>query len=250
MGTLKLRLKKGWRTVMPLPIRGKSATRFSLFSKIKSSSIGPGSTPVYLNVYDVISMNKYLNWAGLGVFHSGVEVHGVEYAFGARDDPTSGISEVEPRQYPGCKFRKSVLIGMTRLDPKQAREFMEQLAGSYSGDSYHLINKNCNHFCEDVCHKLTGKKIPMWVNRLAKLGSACSCVLPESLTITRVQDNGNLIDLGTEKSHLRSSFTSLSSISMRHRQLSASSKFLRSPLKSCLPLYEWGGLKSRSLKER
>ncbi|KAL9271998.1 DeSI-like protein [Drosera capensis] len=127
---------------------------------------------------------------------------------------------------------------------------MAQLAGSYSGDSYHLINNNCNHFCQGVCYKLTGKKIPMWVNRLAKLGSACRCVLPETLTITRVQDDGNLIDSGTEKSHLRSSCTSLSSISIRHRQISASSTFLCSSLKSCLPLYEWGGLKYSSLKER
>jgi len=99
-----------------------------------------------------------------------VTVHGVEYAFGAHDYPTSGVFEVEPRQCPGFKFRKSIFIGTTSLDAKEAREFMEQHAANYNGDTYHLIVKNCNHFCKDVCYKLTGKKIPKWVNRLAKIG--------------------------------------------------------------------------------
>lgn len=100
-------------------------------------------------------------------------VHGVEYAFGAHDYPTSGVFEVEPRQCPGFKFRKSIFVGTTKLDPNQVREFIEHQAAAYNGDSYHLIVKNCNHFCKDICHKLTGKKIPKWVNRLAKLGNLC-----------------------------------------------------------------------------
>lgn len=71
--TMKLGTKKGWKSIMPLRLRGKSATRFCLFSKAKSSSSDPGNTPVYLNVYDLTPMNGYLYWAGLGIFHSGVE---------------------------------------------------------------------------------------------------------------------------------------------------------------------------------
>lgn len=99
-------------------------------------------------------------------------VHGVEYAFGAHDYPTSGVFEVEPRQCPGFKFRRSILIGSTCLNRHEVREFMEQRSSSYHGDTYHLIVKNCNHFCKDVCHQLTGKSIPKWVNRLAKIGTS------------------------------------------------------------------------------
>ncbi|XP_021803510.1 deSI-like protein At4g17486, partial [Prunus avium] len=97
-------------------------------------------------------------------------VHGVEYAFGAHDHATTGIFEVEPKQCPGFVFRKSILIGRTDLGPKEVRAFMEKLAEEYSGNTYHLITKNCNHFCNDVCTRLTGKPIPRWVNRLARLG--------------------------------------------------------------------------------
>jgi deubiquitinase DESI2 len=97
-------------------------------------------------------------------------VHGVEYAFGAHDYPTSGVFEVEPRQCPGFRFRRSILLGTTRLDPIQVRQFMELQSVNYNGDTYHLITKNCNHLCKDMCYKLTGNKIPKWVNRLARIG--------------------------------------------------------------------------------
>jgi len=97
-------------------------------------------------------------------------VHGVEYGFGAHEHDTTGIFEVQPRHCPGFTFRKSIFIGTTDLGPKDVRAFMEKLAQEYSGNTYHLISKNCNHFCNDVCLKLTGKSIPRWVNRLARLG--------------------------------------------------------------------------------
>lgn len=97
-------------------------------------------------------------------------VYGAEYAFGAHDFPTSGVFEVEPRQCPGFKFRRAIFMGTTSLDPSEVRDFMEQQSQNYYGDTYHLIAKNCNHFCDDICQKLTGKSIPKWVNRLARIG--------------------------------------------------------------------------------
>lgn len=98
-------------------------------------------------------------------------MHGVEYSFGAHDYPSSGVFEVEPRECPGFKFRKSIFIGTTDMDPIQVREFMEQQSAYYRGDTYHLVMKNCNHFSEDMCYRLTGNRIPKWVNRLARIGS-------------------------------------------------------------------------------
>lgn len=97
-------------------------------------------------------------------------VHEVEYAFGAHDHSTTGIFEVDPKKSPGFTFRKSILIGRTDLGHLEVRAFMEKLAQDYCGNTYHLITKNCNHFCNDMCLKLTGKPVPRWVNRLARLG--------------------------------------------------------------------------------
>ncbi|XP_065849623.1 deSI-like protein At4g17486 [Euphorbia lathyris] len=184
-----------------------------------------GAVPVYLNVYDLTPMNGYAYWVGLGIYHSGVQVHGVEYGFGAHDHSSTGIFEVEPRQCPGFTFRKSILVGRTDLGPKEVRAFMERLAQDYCGNTYHLITKNCNHFCNDVCIKLTGKTIPRWVNRLARLGFFCNCVLPAELNETKiraVRSETNLQQADKKK------YRSLSS-----RLLSSSSSASSPSLMSC-----------------
>ncbi|XAR61791.1 hypothetical protein NMG60_11016309 [Bertholletia excelsa] len=247
---MKFGLKKGWKPKVPLRVRGKSASRFCIFSKVKPAAYAPEHTRVYLNVYDLTPMNGYLYWAGFGIFHSGVEVHGVEYAFGAHDYSSSGVFEVEPRQCPGFKFRKSIFIGTTCLDAAQVREFMECHSANYNGDTYHLIVKNCNHFCEDICYKLTGKRIPKWVNRLAELGSMFNCVLPEALKNSAVSHDPCYEECDNEKRRLRTSFSCLSSISSRQKQLSTSSFLLQSPLKGCLPPWELRKSSNGLLKER
>ncbi|KAJ6808324.1 deSI-like protein [Iris pallida] len=230
--------KKGLNLLKPLRLGRKSATRFCIFPKVRSASKTAGNTPVYLNVYDLTPANDYVYWAGFGIFHSGVEVHGVEYAFGAHDYPTSGVFEVEPRQCPGFRFRKSIFMGTTCLDPMQVREFMELHSVNYNGDTYHLIVKNCNHFCKDICYKLTGNSIPKWVNRLARIGSVCNCILPKALKVSAVDDDPDCQAEDGEKRRLRSTFNCLSSISMRPKQISTSSLFSHSPLKGCLPQWE------------
>ncbi|EPS65739.1 hypothetical protein M569_09039, partial [Genlisea aurea] len=253
--------KKRWKSIVPLNLTERSARLFCLFSETESENDEDRvrkTSNVYLNVYDLTAVNGYVYWAGLGIFHSGVEVHGVEYAFGAHDFSSSGVFEVEPRQCPGFNFRKSILIGTTTMDPFKVRHFIERLAANYNGDTYHLIVKNCNHFCDDVCYKLTGNKIPDWVNRMAKLGKAFNCVLPQALKVTAVQHSPRYDDSDyrdeysdeSERRSLRSSFSFLSSISSRQKQLSTSSILLQSPLKGCLRPWELKKSKNAALKQR
>ncbi|XP_030474020.1 deSI-like protein At4g17486 [Syzygium oleosum] len=153
---------------------------------------GSGSeceTQVVLNVYDLTPINNYTCWFGFGIFHSGIEVHGKEYGFGAHDFPVSGVFEVEPRSCPGFLYRTTISLGRINMSPSEFRTFIENMASEYHGDTYHLISKNCNHFTDDVSLRLTGRRIPGWVNRLARLGALCSCLLPESLQLTTVKQS-------------------------------------------------------------
>ncbi|CAH9071546.1 unnamed protein product [Cuscuta epithymum] len=145
-------------------------------------------TQVILNVYDLTPINHYTVWFGFGVFHSGIEVHGKEYGFGAHDFPFSGVFEVEPKRCPGFMYRCSIPLGsVNNLPLSQFRTFIESVASEYHGDTYHLIYKNCNNFTDDIAKRLLGKGIPGWVNRLASLGSFCNCLLPESFQATTVK---------------------------------------------------------------
>lgn len=143
----------------------------------------------------------------------------MEYGFGAHEYPTSGVFQVEPKSCPGFIFRRSVCVGTTHMSRSQVHTSIEDLAEDYHGDTYHLIVKNCNHFTADVCKRLTGKPVPGWVNRLARLGpislhnhqsvapwwcrfvlnyfclhpvgiagSFFNCVLPDSIKVSAVRD--------------------------------------------------------------
>lgn len=204
---------------------------------------GRGSVPVYLNVYDLTSINGYAYWLGLGVYHSGVQVHGVEYAFGAHEYPTTGIFEGEPKQCEGFTFRKSILIGWTEMTAGQVRGMMEELAEKYKGNAYNLITKNCNHFCNDACIKLTGIPIPRWVNRLARIGLFCNCIVPVSLNTTKVGHHHIIEDktCDEEKTKLRSGSNRYNN---NNNNNNASCNLSRSPSSS--PPERTGRMRSRS----
>ncbi|KAF6146137.1 hypothetical protein GIB67_015575 [Kingdonia uniflora] len=163
--------------------------RSFLWSSVSKEQSNGGIVPtqVFLNVYDLTPINSYMYWFGLGIFHSGIEVHGMEYGFGAHEYPTSGVFEVEPKSCPGFIFRRSVPLGTTDMSHSEFRLFMEHISGRYHGDTYHLIAKNCNHFTDDICTRLTGKPIPGWVNRLAGIGSFCNCLLPENIRVAAIR---------------------------------------------------------------
>ncbi|CAH8277964.1 unnamed protein product [Arabidopsis lyrata] len=168
-------------------VLGLSSSLCSGEDKEEAETTGEGClTPVYLNVYDLTPVNNYLYWFGLGIFHSGIEAHGFEYGYGAHEYSSSGVFEVEPRSCPGFIFRRSVLLGTTSMSRTDFRSFMEKLSRKYHGDTYHLIAKNCNHFTEEVCLQVTGKPIPGWINRMARVGSFCNCILPESIQLSSV----------------------------------------------------------------
>ncbi|XP_020402696.1 deSI-like protein At4g17486 isoform X1 [Zea mays] len=189
---------------LPLVVAGRRAMRMRVLPASWSSSSAKHSSgssesqehpssssataAVYLNIYDISPLNHYLYWFGLGIFHSGIQVHGMEYGFGAHEYPTSGVFQVEPKSCPGFIFRRSVCVGVTHMSRSQVRTSIEDLAEDYHGDTYHLILKNCNHFTADVCERLTGKPVPGWVNRLARLGSFFNCVLPDSIKVSAVRD--------------------------------------------------------------
>lgn len=81
-------------------------------------------------------------------------------------------------------------------------------------------------------------------------GTICNCILPEALKINAVPHDPNSQPYESKKRSLTSTLSCLSSISMRQKQLSTSSLFLRCPLWGCLPSWELKRSNNGSLKER
>ena len=154
-----------------------------------SSSIandGEGRTRVRIraNVYDLFDANRFAYPCGVGVFHSGIDVFGREYAYGGHPASSSGIFCTPRFKAPGkVKFRQTLDLGYTDLTLEEVQSLARRMGRKYTGTSYHLLMRNCNHFADEFVFVLTGgrARLPSWVNRLAKIAVQLQWVLPKCL---------------------------------------------------------------------
>jgi len=131
--------------------------------------------PVILNVYDMFWTNDYTGNMGLGVYHSGLEVYGREYAYGGHPFPFSGIFDIAPRAAGELgeqfRFKQAIHLGNTDFRSCDVEKILEEMGKDFRGDRYHLMSRNCNHFSGSFASFLVGKDIPSWVNRLAYMST-------------------------------------------------------------------------------
>ncbi|ETW08849.1 hypothetical protein, variant [Aphanomyces invadans] len=137
-----------------------------------------GKTTVTVNVYDIVESNSFTYAWGLGAFHSGVEVGGVEYSFAGG----AGVFTLAPKSAQGAVFRESIQIGVFEGTYQDAKRILDDMRSEFNGSHYNLLTKNCNTFANEACLRLVGQPIPAYINRIAYLGSCFSCLIPKQLT--------------------------------------------------------------------
>lgn len=69
-------------------------------------------------------------------------------------------------------------MGTTDLTDKEIEELLLKLSDEFTGPSYNLLTRNCNHFTEEFVKCLNNKTTPTWINRAARLGNMFPCVVP------------------------------------------------------------------------
>ena len=140
-------------------------------------------TEIILHVYllgDDPNMSRFHSLAplGLGLYHSGVEINGYEFCYGGDvSNSGSGVMHLPPLTIQGAKYHCSYLMGVVN-DSKLLYTILEETRRQFIAKDYSLVSQNCNHFADALCQRLLGKRIPSYINRLARMGSWCKFILP------------------------------------------------------------------------
>lgn len=140
-------------------------------------------------------LNDGLHLMGTGAYHVGIEINGIEYAFGACSTPgRSGVFPCTPKNSPGYQYRKSIDFGeravvrrsnLLILQSDHSLEFEDEfeyldgrdivrtMAKEYLGTDYDILRKNCCTFARDACLRLgvKEKEIPNWFRNLSESGA-------------------------------------------------------------------------------
>ena len=156
---------------------------------------------VFLNVYNLGGINPYLRAClccgsgGLAIYHSAIEVYGIEYAFGGHPTSSSGVFETKPFHQliengvlpDNISLHEQHYLGVTSKSPLKIADVVAALAPAWPGNGYDLIRRNCNHFATELAEALKLRPacaIPAHVNRIARVATAISCCLPKSIKDT------------------------------------------------------------------
>ncbi|RNF02218.1 hypothetical protein TraAM80_06511 [Trypanosoma rangeli] len=137
---------------------------------------------VEINVYSLLEQNKRLKKLGMGVYHCGVVVYGIEWGYGecVESANASGLFCVYPGQAAG-KLYRTVCLGVTTRSPQQVDTVLHRLENEWCSSDYHILNHNCNHFAQRFCDLLSTVqklRVPLWCNRAARV---CNRIVPKRL---------------------------------------------------------------------
>lgn len=139
---------------------------------------------VVLHVYDIGPLSKWIlnSWSGhengLGVFHCGVEVLGIEWSFQAmmdcdESDDMTGVVCHKPKSHPRHVYRESVCLGTSPLTATEICNILSGLERDWQARTYHFLYHNCTDFAEALAIGLGAPDpFPNWAHGMAKGGLA------------------------------------------------------------------------------
>ena len=101
---------------------------------------------VYLNIYNVTSVNKVLEYLGFGFYHTSIEIYKHEFSYGGHDYDCSGIVVVEAGNNAGLTLKERLPVGITYYVEEEIDEIVKTFGEYWIGQEYDPFEHNCNCF--------------------------------------------------------------------------------------------------------
>lgn len=148
---------------------------------------------VFLNVYYKSRVSVLLQYIGLGIFHTAVEINDNEYSFGYTNEGYCGIVVNTPGQSEWTNVKEKIYIGKTLYSQENINELIMNISDTFKGDTYNCFNKNCNDFAKYFSSILLLEDFyfPKYINESAKN----LCVLSVFSEIFNFEFNPNEIKI-------------------------------------------------------
>ena len=83
--------------------------------------------------------------------------------WGKTGPPKSSMSCIFTKGCTAHKYRESVAMGETQMNPQEAGHLIERLMNEWHGKDYDLLRKNCVIFSDKLCQGLGVGPVPAWV---------------------------------------------------------------------------------------
>lgn len=126
---------------------------------------------IHLNVYDIAKCNFFLDFLGLGLYHTSIQIFDTQFSF----YPNSGVVE-ETSIGKHLKLRRKILLGECVLSNKSIQKIIVQIKKEYTGNTYDVFQRNCNHFTDEFAKKLFNNQETLnYLNRIARVGKLFRC---------------------------------------------------------------------------
>eukprot|EP00347_Sterkiella_histriomuscorum_P023130 403335831 len=140
---------------------------------------------VFVNVYDILKYNKFVDCLGIGVYHTGVEVNGSEYAYGGNSLlECTGVYEMSPKDHDVFVFKQSLLVGVID-DEEIIWSSLHKLMKKFRANQYDMLKQNCNTFTNEFLMQILGRGLPKYLNRIANIGAIFHCIVPKKYLIVK-----------------------------------------------------------------
>ena len=135
---------------------------------------------IRVNIYEIQPNMHWTTLVGCGLFHSGIEILGVEVAYGSHEQSGTGVYLDRPQKIlPPARLYKTLSIGTYARSRVQLLKILEDISGRWLGLDYDILKNNCNHFTQALLFEITRipNQLPGYLNRAAKIGKRVQPIL-------------------------------------------------------------------------